>query len=111
MNSSSYYGLPRSDEERAQLYAVLSECFASPLDRMKEREAIVGLDNMRVLSDGDLVEGGLWVIPMGQYFGGRSVPMTGIAAVGVPPQTRGRGAAHRLMSSMLQEQLKGLVML
>jgi predicted acetyltransferase len=40
---------------------------------------------------------------MGQWYGGRSVPMTGVAAVGVPPEERGSGAAAALMTGILAE--------
>jgi predicted acetyltransferase len=42
-------------------------------------------------------------IPMGQYFGGKSVPMVGVAGVGVLPQYRGEGVARELMSTLLCE--------
>lgn len=42
-------------------------------------------------------------IPMGQFFGGRSVPMLGIAGVGVAPESRGRGHAKRLMEEAVRE--------
>src|SRR6185295_16930186 len=54
---------------------------------------------------------GLVLIPMGQWFGGKRVPMTGIAAVAVEPFARGKGAAKRLLVSMLQElQGKGVAL-
>lgn len=42
-------------------------------------------------------------IPMGQYLGGRSVPMVGVAAVTVPPEERGRGIALGMMTALLRE--------
>ena len=54
------------------------------------------------LVDGDEVLAGLGIYRLGQYFGGRSVPMAGIAAVGVPPEHRGRGVAKQLMTLTLQ---------
>jgi predicted acetyltransferase len=42
-------------------------------------------------------------IPMGQFFGGRSVPLIGIAAVGVTPEARGRGIAGGMMAAALRE--------
>jgi predicted acetyltransferase len=38
---------------------------------------------------------------LGQFFGGRSVPMAGVAGVAVAPEHRGRGYASALMQSML----------
>lgn len=42
-------------------------------------------------------------IPMGQYFGGRSVPMTGIAGVGIEPGLRGRGLAQHMMTQAMRQ--------
>jgi predicted acetyltransferase len=53
--------------------------------------------------DGEAL-GGLVRIPMGQFFGGRSVPMVGVAGVAVPPEHKGRGAASSLMSAFLHEE-------
>jgi predicted N-acetyltransferase YhbS len=49
------------------------------------------------------VVGGLLSIPMGQYFGGRSIPMVGVAGVAVAPESRGRGVATSLMKHFLSE--------
>ena len=56
-----------------------------------------GRENVRVVRDGGTVVGGLMVAPMGQFFGGRSVPMAGIAGVGIRPSSRRTGAASALM--------------
>ena len=45
----------------------------------------------------------LRIIPMGQYFGGRVVPMGGIAGVAVAPEARGQGLARRIMTEALRE--------
>ncbi|QKK07609.1 MAG: GNAT family N-acetyltransferase [Planctomycetota bacterium] len=55
-------------------------------------------ENLRVLREADgSVAASLIVIPMGQYYGGKSVEMEGIAGVAVPPEGRGKGAGLRLM--------------
>ena len=43
----------------------------------------------------------LHVWPLGQYFGGRAVPMGGVASVAVTPEDRGHGAASRLLAHAL----------
>jgi predicted acetyltransferase len=48
-------------------------------------------------------EGCLFRIPMGQFFGGRIVPMMGVAGVVVAPEARGRGLARDMMSASLRE--------
>lgn len=45
----------------------------------------------------------LSLIPMGQFFGGRSVPMVGVAGVAVAPEARGQGLARRLMAHAVTE--------
>lgn len=42
-------------------------------------------------------------LPMGQYFGGNRVAMTGIAGVAVTPEHRGGGLAQELMRQVLAE--------
>jgi len=44
----------------------------------------------------------LRICPFGQLFGGRAVPMAGIASVGVEPWARGRGVALALLDAALQ---------
>jgi predicted acetyltransferase len=46
---------------------------------------------------GDRVVGALNVLGFGQWFGGRSVPMGGVATVVVRPEHRGEGVAARLL--------------
>lgn len=45
----------------------------------------------------------LRLVPMGQYFGGRAVPMTGIAGVATAPERRGQGLARRMMEACVEE--------
>lgn len=47
--------------------------------------------------DGTKMLGGLRVLPGGQWWQGRSVPMGGVAAVVVRPEARGRGVARSLL--------------
>src|SRR5262249_47738475 len=47
--------------------------------------------------------GGLGIYWMGQYFGGRSVPLAGIAGVGVAPHARARGVARALVHHALDD--------
>ena len=59
----------------------------------------IGAENFRAIGDA----GGLILIPMAQYYGGHAVPMTGIGAVAVSPEFRGRGAATKLMRAAVRE--------
>jgi predicted acetyltransferase len=61
------------------------------------------LHDLRVVRADGKVAGGLVLLPMGQFFGGRSVPMTGIGGVGIEPEHRASGLASALMRSVVEE--------
>ena len=63
----------------------------------------VGVEGFRVSEVQGKIAGGLAIHEFGQYFGGRRVPMGGIAAVGVSPEYRGHGVALDLMRGTLEE--------
>ncbi|MBQ16505.1 MAG: GNAT family N-acetyltransferase [Planctomycetaceae bacterium] len=63
----------------------------------------VGAANIRALLQGERRIGSLAVYRTGQWFGGNCVSMGGVAAVGVVPEFRGRGAAAFLMAELLRE--------
>jgi predicted acetyltransferase len=63
----------------------------------------IGFDNIRILADGDRLLAQMAFTWMGQYVGGRAVPMAGVAAVAVPPDARGLGAGTKLMQAALRE--------
>lgn len=95
------FGSLSSEEDAKQLAAILGQCFAfSNTERYFQR---LGLENFRVVRERSRIVGGLAIYQMGQWFGGKSVAMAGIAAVGVPPEQRGTGVAFELLSQTLQE--------
>jgi predicted acetyltransferase len=59
--------------------------------------------NVRIARRGDRMVGGASLVPMGQWFGGRTVQMTGISAVGIEPAERATGAGTVLMKEILVE--------
>ena len=63
-----------------------------------------GLENVRVARKNDEILGGLAEIPMGQWFGGRSVPMLGLAGVGVAPAARGERVALTLVLAVTRQR-------
>jgi predicted acetyltransferase len=63
----------------------------------------IGTPNLRVVRAGSQIVGGLGIIPMGHYLGGRRVSCAGITLVGVLPDWRGRGAATALMAETVRE--------
>ena len=93
------------DSDLDALGDILSHAFGFPREDARGWFARAGVENLRVLrraGRGGRLSGGLIEIPMGQWFGGRSVPMMGVAGVGVVPEERGRGVAVHLMLSMLR---------
>ncbi len=90
--------------ETDTLARLLSLAFAGPVDGCKDWMALGGHPNLRVLGAPGAAPGAcLLRIPMGQYFGGRSVPMLGIAGVAVAPESRGQGLARTLMQRAIAE--------
>lgn len=61
------------------------------------------LENWRALSDSDQLLGGLLRFPMGQWYGGRAVGLTGLAGVAISTAGRGRRAGQELMRETLRE--------
>ncbi|MBW7903938.1 MAG: GNAT family N-acetyltransferase [Phycisphaerae bacterium] len=99
------------EPDRQRYAALLSRTFHSPRERSDLYLAAIGRENLRGVRLDEEFAGGLALLPMGQYFGGRSVPMTGVAAVAIEPAARARGAASALMRAALTELHAGGVAL
>lgn len=102
MSSHPRYG-PIAEGELVAVSRILSHAFAFPPEQAGEWFQKAGLDQARILRLPTGPVGCLMRIPMGQYFGGRAVPMLGIAGVGVAPEARGQGLALELMQSAIRE--------
>ncbi len=63
----------------------------------------IPLEDFRAVTHQGRIVGGLAFYPMGQWFGGKSIPLTGVTLVGIAPEWRGQGAARTLMTSLLGE--------
>ncbi len=85
-----------------QLGDILNQCFIE-LDENESYINRIGVENLRILHQNEQIAGGVALISMGQWWGGVSIPMTGIAAVGIAPQYRGSGAAIALMQHTVKE--------
>ena len=96
------YG-PAKAEEHDVLAKVLSAAFAFDLKFYPAWFEALGHDNLRVVRRGGEVVAGLGLIDMGMYWGGRSVPMYGIAAVGVRADLLRRGVATWMMQEAVRE--------
>jgi len=68
-----------------------------------ERIGRLGWEHMRLVRRDGMIAGGFGLIPMGQWFGGQSVPTGGVSLVGVAPRFRGRGIGQAMMIAALRE--------
>ncbi len=94
---------PLSELDRLRLGEVLAESFAFPASDVPAWLTTAGHENVRVFHrDGELVAG-LLHVPMGQFWGGRSVSVGGYSGVAVAAHARGTGVATRMMIESLRE--------
>jgi predicted acetyltransferase len=96
----------RTAREPAELEAlapILAWAFATSVQDSLNWLTRAGLEHVRIVYSADRVVAGLVEIPMGQWFGGKSVPMLGVAGVATAPEARGQGLALALMRELLAE--------
>lgn len=103
MTQTFEYSPLSKPRDREHLTQILSRCFGVSASGWETYFVRVGPENFRILRRADEVAGGLAIYFMGQWFGGQSVPMAGIAAVSVAPELRGAGVAFELMARTLRE--------
>lgn len=103
MNHDYDYSVLASHQEAKTCSEVMAQSFVADAEEELQYLNQVSFDHVRVLRQGSNVVGGLALLPMGQWFGGKRVEMTGVASVAIAPHIRGQGAATYLMSSVVQE--------
>jgi predicted acetyltransferase len=90
-----------TEDDREVAFPIYMEAFGGgPEDLANAVDAPI--DDRWVLTDEGTIVGALRLFRFGHYFGGRSVPAAGIAAVAVSPRARGRGAGVTLMREVLR---------
>ncbi|MEO1128387.1 MAG: GNAT family N-acetyltransferase [Planctomycetota bacterium] len=99
------YGVPTNDAEREAVVRFCCVCFhPASLDGIREWIGAFDPSKLRLLrDDGGEPVATLTRLDMGQYFGGRVVSMSGVAAVAIPPERRGEGHAPKLMEAYVRE--------
>ena len=97
------YGEATDPGELDAVGDVLCRAFNVPPDRWSRWRDNVGPGSFRCVRRGGRAVGGLCLLDFGQWFGGRCVPMAGIAAVGIAPGDRGEGAGSALMAGTVRE--------
>lgn len=96
-------GRVRDPAELVPLAELLAHSFAADVPAVGRWLDRAGLEQIRVAREGAEVVGGLIRIPMGQSFGGRFVPMVGLAGVGVRADRRRQGYGSEMLRQVLLE--------
>jgi GNAT superfamily N-acetyltransferase len=102
---------PADDRELAACLDIVAQSLHFPRELADRFAKIVGREHFRVIrSSGgrgapspSSIVGGLALHEMGQFFGGRSVKMFGVGAVGIAPEHRASGAATAMMTQVVRE--------
>jgi predicted acetyltransferase len=95
--------LPGDAADVARFGAIAGRSLGTPLERMPVWCDRIGASNLRLARRGSEIVGGLGMVAMGHWLGGRAVPCVGITAVAVAPEHRSRGIAGELMRTALEE--------
>ncbi len=91
------------EADLTRIAELVSQAFGSSVADSLTWVRSQGMTDLRVMRVGGEIGAALRSIPMGQFFGGRSVSMAGIAGVAVGPECRGRGLAREMMRSVVRE--------
>lgn len=95
---------PPYDDADLQAYGpIAGHAFNVPEPDLTQYLELGGRENFRLIRHGGTVAGGLLLIHMGQFYGGRSVPLVGVAAVAVDACRRGERLATALMHGVMNE--------
>ena len=84
-------------EDMNEIFDVRAQAFAVEESDRERWTELVDPAGMLAAFLGTKVVGALNIIDLGQWFGGRSVPMGGVATVVVRPEHRGEGVGARLL--------------
>ncbi len=94
---------PTGDQEIRLFGDILAESLCFPPPDEFDLAAVEGRENLLVARIDGCVVGGLIVRPMGQWFGGRCVPMGAVRGVATSPEYRGQGIGQAMMCHALNE--------
>ncbi|HYO73290.1 MAG TPA: GNAT family N-acetyltransferase [Archangium sp.] len=99
------FGPPQGERENIAAEDIRAQAFALTPEEARgwQQKVEAGEAQLHVLREGGSVAATIVLIPMGQWFNGRRVPMVGIGGVAVAPERRGQGTATRLMRTALRE--------
>ncbi|HEX5690129.1 MAG TPA: GNAT family N-acetyltransferase [Roseiflexaceae bacterium] len=100
---TSFEYLTPQDQQFDTLEALLGAALHFTPESAREWAALIGPENFRAARQGGRIVAGLGFARMGQWYGGRSVPLAAITAVGVSPDMRGTGVGTALLRGALEE--------
>ena len=89
---------------RTRAFGAAGEAFREPW--YETQRQMIAARRALVISDGDRVLAYARALPMRQWWGGRTLPMAGIAGVVVAPEQRGRGLGSVLMRAVLDRSVE-----
>lgn len=97
------YGPPSGNKELRAYAEILAQSFAGKVEDMLDWLSQLPEREVRVWREKGQVVAGLVGYRIGQFFGGQSVPMAGVAGVVVAPHARKGGAGSGAMLALLHE--------
>src|SRR5687768_11624390 len=103
MNEPLTIAAPADTDELKAFLPVQLRTYRRTLEEGIEWAEAMPIEHFRILRRGGRPIGGMNLIPMGQWFGGRAVAMTGIGSVGIDPAERATGAGTAFMRMVLEE--------
>lgn len=92
-----------SERDGDAVARMISLAFGGTIEGAREWFTGAGCEHLRVVRDERGTVASLLRIPMGAYFGGRSVPLLGLAGVAVAPEARGRGHGAGMLRAFVRE--------
>jgi predicted acetyltransferase len=103
MNEQLTIAAPADLDELKAFLPVHLRTYRRTLEDAESWADALPIEHFRILKRGGRPIGGMNLIPMGQWFGGRAVPMAGIGSVGIDPAERASGAGTAFMRGVLEE--------
>lgn len=94
---------PRDEAELEEFASILMESLNFPPRAESDFMTRYRTEDMRLIHRAGRVAGGLTLLPCGQFFAGRRVPMVGVNAVAIAPEARGSRAGHELLTAVMGE--------
>lgn len=86
-----------------RVLTLVSQAFNIPRSSHEQIRQHLKLETIRVVESEGVIQATARALPFAHFFGGRSLPATGVAGVAVDPAARGKGLGTLLMHDLLGE--------